>query len=187
MIKSALILAVALLNLGLLAVGMTMSLFGPIWGRWLSLVGFLSTAVILCVIALERRNGRFVPIVVQYPGIRYCRVLPLLGITGCAVITAIACVTMGVASRAGGVASGTEPVFAEQAQYRLNSHGHYTTVTRSRYIVVGTAFVVGWYAFAGLFATLGIHLALFGYDPEAGLLENPRRKLGGHHPPADAS
>ncbi|MBI1372440.1 MAG: hypothetical protein GC159_06725 [Phycisphaera sp.] len=63
---------------------------------------------------------------------------------------------------ADGVASSSGPVFEHRAVYELCNHGTYTTVSRWRYLVVGTSFIVGWHGGIAFMDLIGLIYLLFG-------------------------
>ena len=54
------------------------------------------------------------------------------------------------------------PIFAERPTYQLHSHGTYTAVSRLRYVIVGSSFIVGWHVFGVVIALTALHTSLFG-------------------------
>jgi len=151
---------VACLVLAAIMAGLVMSLVGPAWGVFVSTTAFVVTVGLF--IGLGVRNRPFTAVIPpDRPSRRYQ--LPLRIAAGaCLSVFGGALVTHLVASGGDGVAEGTPPILASRESYRLNNHGVYTPVTRTRYVVVGAAFVVGWHALGTAFALLVLDLSLFG-------------------------
>jgi hypothetical protein len=151
--------------------GMFMALFGPAGGRFLGAAAFLGTVVVSSVLGIRRRGTGTMPGVAQAsPEIARCRSVVSAARVACILVGFIALITLLASSGMAGVADGTKPIFAEQPTYRLNSHGTYTVVSRLRYVIVGSSFIVGWHMFGVVIALTALQASLF--DVAGALGEN---------------
>jgi hypothetical protein len=154
---------------------MLMALFGPSAGSVLGIPAFLATVTIVPILNFRLKRRTLRPIVNSHQGLYRLRPLLWFLMALCVLIAVSSMITMLASSGDAGVAEGTRPVFDTQPEYRLNSHGRHTVVTRTRYRIVGASSVVGWHTLGILFALVGLHLSLFGQYPP--LLErNPRSR-----------
>jgi hypothetical protein len=154
------------LVIALFVAGMIMSLFGPVPGGLLGPTAFVAMVVLLGVLsAMHRRNKLPSLFDSQDPRPRSGLVLSLM-IAACLLISLVSMVVL-AASSAEGVADTTHPIFDIQETYRLNSHGTYTTVSRLRYLVVGSSFIIAWHTFGLSFILPALHLVLYGRWPSA--------------------
>ncbi len=162
-------LAIVTTILILYIAGLLTSLWGPDVGRFLGVIAFLAIFVVLPWLNEARRKGdlffKLGGLSGRWPVIRHgrggLRVAMLFGIV---LIVATMVVEL-IASGRAGVAEGTEPVFAHRDEYRLNNHGKVTLVSRERYLVVGSSFIIGWHVFGIILVLLALHLVLFGEWP----------------------
>jgi len=143
-----------------------MSLFGPSHGRWLGIPAFILTAVLFAVINRKRQDRSLRCLAEGNASFNRFRSPVRFMITLCGIVMIASIIVMFASTRSAGVAAGTHPDFDYQEEYRLNSHGHYTIVSRTRYLIVGSSCVVGWHAIGTLLAFLGVQLVLFGQLPE---------------------
>ena len=155
--------AAILTILGLYLAGMVTSLFGPSQGRWLGIAGFIATVPIWAILQTRWRRGSL-PSLIRRPAHRARRLLHI-SILRCALVCLAMLVTAFSAAGGAGGHDASRPVFDHQIEYRLNNGGEFTAVTRSRYLTVGSCFVIGWHALGTLFALLALHLALIGKLP----------------------
>lgn len=180
---TCILLVAALLVLVMFVLGTLASLFGPSAGRWLSIVAFLSTIVLTITVDERRKRGTLRAVAVDRPGVR--RLRPWLsGLMILLLVVVVLCLITQTMMGGDGVAKGNRPVFEHQESYRLNSHGNYTTVTRTRYVILGACFTVGWNGFLFLFTLVSLHMILFG-DLPRGFNQTERDVGEAHDPPPD--
>ena len=149
---------VALLLVGFL-IGLLMTLFGPEGGKFVGVVAFLSLWII-GVVSIGRRLKRR-PLRELRPSLeRYRRPIVAAAIV-CLLITMLSMAVMIFGSQ-GGVADGGFPVYAERPLYRFRNHGVTWNVTRTRYLVVGTAFFTAWHALPTCIGLVILYDMLYG-------------------------
>ena len=146
----------AIIGVGLTAIGWIGWVTGP---RWLSAFGVLG--FVAGIIAWVCRNGRTHRVASRLPvsaqvHLKRARLVMMLVFFAMLIV-------MVASTRDDGVAD--YPALASLQRYELNSHGRRTTVSRARYIIVSLSFSTGWHA-----AALGVNLAalyarLYGKEP----------------------
>ena len=162
-----LLAAVAGMTAVCVLVDMGISLFGPkhlfLWvlshsfsPSSLGLIGWVCSVFHLVSV---RRGGR-TALSDFYPHLNRLRIYftAVFGLVGLMIVGTL--IGMFATSRDDGVFDAMQPVFALQDEYRLNSHGNITVVSRSRYIAVGTCFTIGHRTMMLLFPLVSLHAAL---------------------------
>jgi hypothetical protein len=159
-IKTMARLALSNVILVLYVAGLIASLFGPAPGRFLGMVFYVTGKQHKQAHPFFKAGG----ISGRYPAVRRLRRVLWAAMLGCLIFVVASFILM-IPSWRLGVTDGSSPVFAERAVYRLNAHGVQTVVTRTQYLIAGSAFMVGWHTFGMLIDLLCMHLILFGDWP----------------------
>jgi hypothetical protein len=164
MLRLTILLTILLLFL----VGLVSALLGPLPGVLFSLPAFLAAMATFLVLGTQWNRGqpffKAGGLSAPFPGLRRIRPALLASLLGC---VAAWVASMAVLATYGGTGAGntTRPVFARRAEYILNDHGVETEVSRRRFVIVGSSFMIAWHAGGIGFTLIQLHLVLFGTLP----------------------
>lgn len=144
-------------------IGLLMTLFGPAVGKFVSAITFALLWISGVVVMVIRRTHR--PLVEVRPSLSRCR-RPIIATGIVCFFTMLLSMAVQVFGSQGGVADNDDqPVFAERPIYELRNHGVTWQVTRTRYLVVATAFLLAWHALPTLVSLVILYHLLYGIRP----------------------
>jgi hypothetical protein len=173
-----LVCGLLVLNLYGIGVGLWSSLFGPEAQEGLfAVVSFLVGIIVFALVGhwfMWRQSSGESLGLVQNP--RMAEALRKWFWRSFQVVFVTAGVTCAVMFTAGsaGVANDT-PILAPQHVYVLQSHGTKTEVSRARYVLVGTSFLVGWHVMATTPTLCALAFLLTGTSPFPTNKQQPKR------------
>jgi hypothetical protein len=180
------IVAILLLALIALWTSALLALFTPLDVGWFLAVPAFLVSGVGGVLAPNVLKRGWLPFVAQvWPAIRRSRPIARAAIFMFTTLAAIGICLMVAICWSAGVAASTD-VFAHREVYELNSHGRKTVVSRTRYVIAGASFVIGWHALPSLFATVGVCAFVWGPNEFASDATAENKENGDNNPPRTA-
>lgn len=144
-------------------IGLLMTLFGPAVGKFVGVIAFALLWISGIAVMALRRTHR--PLVEIRPSLsRYRRPIIAAGIM-CFLAMTLSMAVQIFGSQGGVAETDDLPVFAERPIYELRDHGVTWHVTRTRYLVVATAFLAAWHALPTLVSLVILYHLLYGIRP----------------------